>query len=402
MRPGEEIELDNPEVLVVGAGVIGACCAYEISKTGVKVGVVEGRAGPAQGCSLGSAGLLAPTHVSPLVSPGNILQGAWSLVLGKGIFRPNIGPTGWPDLATLGGGILWNGCSRQDVGAHLTAQAAESYLWHRSYEREGLHRSLRANGLVSTLGKTQKVERKSRTWEAGIAGGILPREVIDRGYVVSSNAAHCDSLRLTRDVMEAAAARGCTVRYGIRVTSIIGAEDARKASDVYLSDGERLRPSIIVLAAGIETRELCWSLGIRLRMFAGKGYHIDVIRPKNWPEVPIYCSDERMVLTPFEGRVRISAGIDIGDLTQQATLGRIRGILRTAEAFLGKSLVVDNIWSGIRPCSWNGQEHVRIGLPYRNVIVATGHGMQGVLLGPLTGKKVAELVLEVIGEVSRR
>jgi glycine oxidase len=48
-----------PSVIVVGAGVIGCCVAYELAKAGAKVQVLETRA-PGQGATRASAGILAP------------------------------------------------------------------------------------------------------------------------------------------------------------------------------------------------------------------------------------------------------------------------------------------------------------------------------------------------------
>src|SRR5262249_28510084 len=54
-----------PDVVVVGAGVIGAACAYELARAGLAVTVVE-QARPAAGASGASAGLLSAFDGGPL------------------------------------------------------------------------------------------------------------------------------------------------------------------------------------------------------------------------------------------------------------------------------------------------------------------------------------------------
>jgi glycine oxidase len=48
-----------PEVIVVGAGIVGCTIAYELAKAGARVQVIEPRA-PGQGATRASAGILAP------------------------------------------------------------------------------------------------------------------------------------------------------------------------------------------------------------------------------------------------------------------------------------------------------------------------------------------------------
>jgi D-amino-acid dehydrogenase len=49
-------------------------------------------------------------------------------------------------------------------------------------------------------------------------------------------------------------------------------------------------------------------------------------------------------------------------------------------------------WSGLRPCSPDGLPIVGRSPSVRNAVYATGHGMAGLTLGPITGLAVAELL----------
>jgi glycine oxidase len=51
--------VNSPEVVVVGAGIVGCTVAYELAKEGARVRVIEPRA-PGQGATRASAGILAP------------------------------------------------------------------------------------------------------------------------------------------------------------------------------------------------------------------------------------------------------------------------------------------------------------------------------------------------------
>ena len=59
-------------VIVVGGGVIGACCAYFLTRRGAQVTVLE-RNEIGKGASYGNAGTIAPGH-PPLNRPGRVKQ----------------------------------------------------------------------------------------------------------------------------------------------------------------------------------------------------------------------------------------------------------------------------------------------------------------------------------------
>ena len=60
---------DRPDVIVVGAGVIGLSVALALLGRGMRISVLD-REGPAAGASAGNAGAFAFTDILPLASPG--------------------------------------------------------------------------------------------------------------------------------------------------------------------------------------------------------------------------------------------------------------------------------------------------------------------------------------------
>jgi len=70
---------ESSDILIVGAGVIGVCTAYELSKLGHRVTLVD-QGDVCAGSSYGNAGLIVPSHCVPLSEPGVIGQGLkWML-----------------------------------------------------------------------------------------------------------------------------------------------------------------------------------------------------------------------------------------------------------------------------------------------------------------------------------
>ena len=49
-------------------------------------------------------------------------------------------------------------------------------------------------------------------------------------------------------------------------------------------------------------------------------------------------------------------------------------------------------WAGLRPCSPDGLPYLGRVAHWQNLVVATGHAMLGLSLGPITGRIAAELI----------
>ena len=74
----------------------------------------------------------------------------------------------------------------------------------------------------------------------------------------------------------------------------------------------------------------------------------------------------------------------------------IRGIrkafVRYYPAFKEADFEALPVWSGLRPCPPDGMPYLGRTRAKRNLVVATGHSMMGLSLGPVTGEIVAQLV----------
>ena len=57
-------------IVIVGAGVIGLCCAHYLRARGHAVTVVDRNPEDRDGCSFGNAGMIVPSHFIPLAAPG--------------------------------------------------------------------------------------------------------------------------------------------------------------------------------------------------------------------------------------------------------------------------------------------------------------------------------------------
>src|SRR4051812_10969 len=67
------MHIHKSDVVVIGSGVIGMAAAYELSRAGARVTVID-KSPPGYGCSYGNAGWLTPCFSLPLPMPGMMLK----------------------------------------------------------------------------------------------------------------------------------------------------------------------------------------------------------------------------------------------------------------------------------------------------------------------------------------
>lgn len=79
-------------VLICGAGAVGLCSALFLRERGYEVTVVERDSAGGDGCSFGNAGMIVPSHFTPLAAPGAIGLGLrWLLDPGSPFYiRPRL------------------------------------------------------------------------------------------------------------------------------------------------------------------------------------------------------------------------------------------------------------------------------------------------------------------------
>lgn len=390
------------DVIVVGAGAVGACTALELTRAGANVAVLERGEGWAAGCSWGNAGLIVPSHASPFAEIRDLASATrW---LGKpdspfGI-ELSLGLVPW-SLRLLY--EVANVRRARRVSALLASLAHDSAELHAGYGRDGIATGYQRRGLLDVyqtdraFGRARaelmkdpgRGARSPEILSASEARGIEPL-LGDRvaGAILNPDEAQCDPGRFVPAVGGAAQAGGATLLTGFRVIRLTAT-----ARDVAVrSDTAELSASKVILATGARTPELVPGLPV----VSGTGCSVDLAAATEVPRRPTMLREARVAITPFEDRVRF-AGTMLLARTPPASVDprRIEGIyragtealpsLRTAERSAG--------WIGARPCTPDGLPRVGwLGPAQPNVAVAAGHAMHGLSLSPITGRLIRGLV----------
>ena len=131
---------------------------------------------------------------------------------------------------------------------------------------------------------------------------------------------------------------------------------------------------------------------MRIPVHAGRGYSFDVeVTPS--PTHPLYFPAQRVACTPVGGRLRIAGMMEFRDADAPFDARRSAVLARAAAPML-TGVDVDarhNEWVGPRPCTADGLPLIGATRSAR-VFACGGHGMWGMVLGPVSGRLLAELV----------
>ena len=106
-------------------------------------------------------------------------------------------------------------------------------------------------------------------------------------------------------------------------------------------------------------------------------------------------AETKVVLTPMDDMLRFAGTLELAGFDMSINNRRLQAILKSIPDYFPdfdiSSLELIEIWRGLRPCSPDGLPYLGRPRRYDNVIIATGHGMKGISLAPVTGKLVAQL-----------
>jgi D-amino-acid dehydrogenase len=257
---------------------------------------------------------------------------------------------------------------------------------------EGIDGGYRRSGLLTVHSSPEHAteEAESETGRALGASLLAPAEARRlepaltgplQAAVLFPDEAQCDPIRLVADVAAAAQRAGVEFRSGVEVREI-----AQEPGGVRVGD---LRAGHAVLAAGVWSGPLAAALGAGIPLVAGKGYAVDY--EASALRMPLYLYDARCVANPMGARLRLTGGLVLGRGEGGGDPRRVAAIQRVATTTLGATAPKLE-WSGLRPCTPDGLPIIGPHPRADRVVLATGHGMLGVTLGPLTGRLVAGLV----------
>ena len=361
---------EAPDVIVVGAGVMGCGTAYWLSRAGCKVLVLE-----RDGIASGASGMAAAM------------------------------------LESVGHGANLN------LNDPLSELAQASFEQHRVWSKElpeasGVDTGYRENPLVHPVFspaelaalKPLALELQRRNPEAQWLEGAALWEVEPRlnretlGGLVTPQAQVIAS-RYTLALARAAERCGMTMRHG----DVVALErQADRVTGVRLRNGETLSAGAVVLAMGPWSQRAAKWIGLRTPVYPVRGQLLELRVPE--PQLRATISHNGMYV------VRKADGTTLAGATEEHDSGFAchptqagRQLILEAALHLAPSLedaqIVNHI-AGLRPGSADRLPLIGPVPGWRGLYMLAGHFRSGMLLSAMSTRIIAELILRGASPIS--
>ncbi len=404
MESSKEI-LATSEVVVIGGGVIGLSCAYELVRKGVDVTVLD-KGRPGEDAAWGSAGWVTQMLSAPLPAPGLVGTSLkWMLKKDSPLYIKPWADSGLPKWLW----DFWRHCNRRDHEAGLEAMAALTEHTMTLYDelaKDGIEFEMEKAGLLfaftseeglqHTLDELRAMERYGYSSPTVLDGDsvrdaepALTKAVVG-GMLVESER-HLRPELLTAGLFRRLAESHAKLRSETEVTGV--KRQGSRMTCVVTTGGE-VPGDRFLIAGGAWSASLARMAGFHLPVQAGKGYSVTVTEPAVRLRRPLYLGEAKLGATPFRNALRIAGTMELTGINEALDPRRIDAIRASADQFLvgwrqGKS---EEEWAGMRPVTPDGLPAIGRAPGYDNLYVATGHAVLGVTLAPATGVAMAELI----------
>jgi D-amino-acid dehydrogenase len=393
-------------VVVIGGGVVGLSTAYFALKRGWTVTVLERDAPAVEGCSHGNAGLVVPSHFVPLAAPGLILTGLKLMLNPKGAF----GFRNLWDLQTLGWALRFIR-SANPKQVHRAAPFLRNLnLLSKSLYAE-LDQALGGfqytpGGLIMACKTKEKLKAEAElvaeAGRLGLSARLLDREGLkeanpDLEWDCEGGVFFDDDGHLSPNAL-LARLRQEIVHLGGRIswqTEAVGWETSHGAISAVSTTQGPFPGDRFVLAAGAWTPSLTRDLGLRLPMAAGTGCSFSIPATGRILKVPVVLVEARVAVTPMNEGIRFAGTMEVGRPADSMSPARVEGmkeaIVEALPDFTPQDFEGAPAWFGNRPCPPDGLPYLGCVPQHPHVIVASGHAMMGLSLGPASGLAAVEL-----------
>lgn len=400
--------MNNNRVIIIGAGIAGLFTAYYLNKAGMDVTVIDKSTGT-DNCSYGNAGMIVPSHIIPLSSPGIISKGLkwmldsespfyirprlnlellrWGLAFKKASTDKHVKESGplLRDLLTSSRNLLVQLESEERIDFGFSKKG----LFMFCNTEDGFKKEIQTAGKADDLGipvKTLSAEEVKQMEPE------LELNIIGATYYPMDAHLHPESLMANMKTL--LIENGVKFELNTEIKNI-QAEDERVLS-VGSRDGRKWGGNAFIICTGAWSVSLAKIFRKKLLMQAGKGYSITLKNPRKRPRNCGILAEKKVTMTPMYNMLRFAGTMEISGTDRSINPRKISGLKKSVCEYLPEFEMNDldghEIWTGLRPCSPDGLPYVGALSGFSNLYTSTGHAMMGMSLAPSCGKMVADLI----------
>ena len=357
----ENLNRNHADVIIIGGGIIGCAIAYDLAKRGVKPLVIDKAHTVGTEASWAGAGILT-SHASTHEPYPTLCRASLAL---------------YPSLAD-----------------ELRTETQIDIEFIQSGTLSVFFNSTEAAGLIGLAdrrvkrGFSTEVLTAEQAWELEPA---LSKSIA--GAVLFPEDAQVRNPKMVTALAKGAAKHGAEFQVGNPVTDFVRAsENGGNRVIGVLVNGETLYADTFVIAAGCWAGALTAQLDVPIQIEPAKG-QIVLVEAMPPPFQHIVDGLGIYVVPRADGKILLGATVEFVGYDKTATVDGAKQMIDAGIAIapkLADSTFVQT-WAGLRPYVKKGP---LLGyLPgYDNVVLASGHFKNGILLAPITGRLIGELL----------
>jgi D-amino-acid dehydrogenase len=392
------------DVTVIGAGIVGLCCALYLQRDGHKVTLID-RDGPGEGTSFGNAGILATSSVLPNGTPG-----LWRKV--PRMLTDPLAPLAvrWQYLPRIAPWLLrFLAASRPARFAQIARELAPLSLAAIEHY-EPLLADAGAGDLIRRQGTLYLYETQA-TMDAAASEIALRRALgvrLDRlgpdevrqfvpglgvpvaGAMYAPDTAHTLSpLALSQAFAAHFQASGGTLKRA----EVHGFDRGPAGPSAIHTSNGTLPADVVVIAAGAFSRRLTRQLGWDPPLDTERGYHVMLPHADIGLRSAMLVQGRGFAVTPMADGLRLAGTVELGGLEAPPNYARADALVRHAKALFPDLNDADGSrWMGYRPSLPDSLPVLGRAPDMANLYFAFGHHHLGLTQGAVSGRIIADLV----------
>lgn len=389
------------DVVVIGAGIIGATAACNLIQQGRQVTIID-RQKPGFGCSFGNAGGLSPGISFPLAMPGIYKH------LPEWLTNPASPVTVlWKRLPAALPWLLKFLYEATPGRSNIAAAGVQKLMRHSLEDYAPVIKFAGAEDLIHRVGQLylysteqgfaeEQAGLRTRA-QLGVEQQVLnARELKDYEPALSDVFKHaiyfpCHGHCSNPQQFVERIVRACVEKGGARLVQqeVMAIEPVDGLVRLRTSAGDRFAKQVVI-AAGIYSKNLLKSLGWRIPLESHRGYHLQVSDPGIQATRNVMWAERKTLVTPIAGGLRVAGTAEIGGLGAAPTARRFAQLSATLKAvYPGASTDSRTEWMGHRPCTPDSLPVIGPIPGNDRIICAFGHGHIGLTAASFTGRAVA-------------
>ena len=395
--------MSDPDIVVVGAGIIGVACALQLARLGRHVVVVDQQA-PGRGASYGNAGHLATEQVFPIADvsilkrlPGMLLDPMGPLRLDWKYL-----PRALPWFLRL----LWNlrpTSYQRTVAGIRTLNEGSLGAWQRLLHSIGRPQLLREDGsllvfeqadsrpaLEALQRRMQQQQVPVAFWSGDAIRQAAPQlsEHLQGGLFFPGTGHFIDPYHVVCELVQAAKAQGVQFlqrevkdarleEHGVSLTTDQGPLSARQ----------------VLIACGAHSAKLTAALtGKKIPLDTERGYHLMLPHEQHRLPFAVTSLERKFIMTPMTDGLRLAGTVEFAGLDRPPNMQRAWELHRLSKGLFRDDLSARDAtpWMGFRP-SLPDSLPIIDRVCEGKVLLAFGHQHLGLTQAAVTAEMVREL-----------